>query len=280
MDKPREIRIGLVLYGGVSLAVYINGVAQEFFRAVRGDGIYRLLKALLGADIMVDVISGTSAGGLNGIYLAYALCQDGRPRDFLGFSELWRNHGDIDKLLRDPAAAHNPQSLLDGEGYYQQRLEEAFTDLKDWHSDAEEPSELNELDLFITGTDFHGSVYTRFDDTGRAITVKDHRSLFQLKYRRGGRRTGQGTARPACQAGPHHILLSRGVSAGSRGDRGPSDPQVGIPGEEAADARPDRGAASLLPGRRGARQQAVHLDHERDFPPHRQPAGDAEAVLR
>ena len=116
MHKPTEVRIGLVLYGGVSLAVYINGVAQEFFRAVRGDGIYRLLKALLGADIVVDVISGTSAGGLNGIYLAYALCQEKQPRNFLRFSELWRNHGDIDKLLRSPQDAA-PQSLLDGEGY-------------------------------------------------------------------------------------------------------------------------------------------------------------------
>jgi hypothetical protein len=28
----REVRLGLVLYGGVSLAVYMNGVAAEFFR--------------------------------------------------------------------------------------------------------------------------------------------------------------------------------------------------------------------------------------------------------
>ncbi len=184
MHKPSEVRIGLVLYGGVSLAVYINGVAQEFFRAVRGDGIYGLLKVLLGADVVVDVISGTSAGGLNGIYLAYALCQEKQPANFLRFSELWRDHGDIDKLLRSPAAAA-PQSLLDGEGYYQEKLECAFSDMGAWRSGTENPSELNELDLFITGTDFHGSVYTRFDSTGRPIIVKDHRTLFQLKYRRG-----------------------------------------------------------------------------------------------
>jgi hypothetical protein len=27
----REVRLGVVMYGGVSLAVYINGVAHEFF---------------------------------------------------------------------------------------------------------------------------------------------------------------------------------------------------------------------------------------------------------
>ena len=241
MHKSREVRIGLVLYGGVSLAVYINGVAQEFFRAVRGDGIYRLLKALLGADIVVDVISGTSAGGLNGIYLAYALCQEPRPRNFLRFSELWRNHGDIDKLLRspedEPAIAARRRGLLPAEA------RSAFTDLGDWQSGAEEPSEVNELDLFITGTDFHGSVYTRFDSTGRPITVKDHRTLFQLKFRRGryndfapsGPATSRrGTSWPAGETGAHHFLFSRGVSAGPRRKRRSSDQQLGSSLQKAA----------------------------------------------
>jgi len=78
-EKSCEIRLGIVMYGGVSLAIYINGVAYEFFRAVRGQGIYKLVKALTDADIVVDIISGTSAGGINGILLAYALCN---ARDF------------------------------------------------------------------------------------------------------------------------------------------------------------------------------------------------------
>ena len=31
----REIRFAVVMYGGVSLAIYINGVAQELFKMVR-----------------------------------------------------------------------------------------------------------------------------------------------------------------------------------------------------------------------------------------------------
>src|SRR4051812_39933913 len=31
----REIRFAVVMYGGISLSVYINGVAQELFRMVR-----------------------------------------------------------------------------------------------------------------------------------------------------------------------------------------------------------------------------------------------------
>jgi hypothetical protein len=61
--KSREVRLGLVLYGGVALAIYINGVCAEFFRAVRGRGVYRLIKALTDSDVVVDIVSGTSAGG-------------------------------------------------------------------------------------------------------------------------------------------------------------------------------------------------------------------------
>ncbi len=78
-EHSREVRLGIVMYGGVSLAVYENGVAQELFRAVNGEGVYALLKELIDSDIVVDILSGTSAGGINGILLAYALTNN---RDF------------------------------------------------------------------------------------------------------------------------------------------------------------------------------------------------------
>lgn len=58
MPHTREVRLGMVLYGGVSLAVYENGVAQELYRAIRGEGIYGLVKELTDSDITVDIISG------------------------------------------------------------------------------------------------------------------------------------------------------------------------------------------------------------------------------
>jgi hypothetical protein len=52
MDVAREVRFAVVMYGGVSLAIYINGVAQELLNMARAtapktadDG-----EALLGAD--------------------------------------------------------------------------------------------------------------------------------------------------------------------------------------------------------------------------------------
>jgi patatin-related protein len=181
--RSREVRLGLVMYGGVSLAVYINGVAQEFFRAVRGRGVYRLVKALTDSDIVVDIISGTSAGGVNGILLGYALTND---KDFVACSSLWRRDGDIQRLLRSPEFSVDCQSLLDSEGFYQPKLEAAFREMPAYVPEpGEERSEIKELDLFVTGTDVDGRVYTEFDEKGHAIDVKDHRAVFLLKHRAG-----------------------------------------------------------------------------------------------
>lgn len=190
-EKSREVRLGLVMYGGVSLAIYINGVAQELFRAVRGRGVYRLIKQLTDSDVVVDILSGTSAGGINGIMLAYALCNE---VEFASSARLWRQHGDIDRLLRSThAPLEEYRSLLDSEGYYQPRLEEAFADMAgapivpDGPAGemAEDPSPLHELDLFITGTDFAGRISDTVDDRGQVVQVKDHRTLFWLKHREG-----------------------------------------------------------------------------------------------
>ena len=35
LDYKKEIRFAVVMYGGVSLAIYINGVAQELLRMVK-----------------------------------------------------------------------------------------------------------------------------------------------------------------------------------------------------------------------------------------------------
>src|SRR6185312_13656572 len=91
LPRSREVRLGIVMYGGVSLAIYINGVANELFRAVRGRGMYRLVKALTDSDVAVDVLSGSSAGGINGLLLSYALCNN---CEFRSTAKLWRDNGD------------------------------------------------------------------------------------------------------------------------------------------------------------------------------------------
>jgi patatin-related protein len=115
-DSLKELRLALVCYGGVSLAVYMHGLAQELHRLVIAstsgkpapDGttqaVYReLLDELAVKDgvrtcVVVDIISGTSAGGINGVSLARALAQDG---ELTPVRDLWLDHADITKLLRE-----------------------------------------------------------------------------------------------------------------------------------------------------------------------------------
>ncbi len=117
----KELRLGLVCYGGVSLAIYMHGITKEIHRAVRASVLeehdlpsgdkaaseraYRELLRALRAErdvhtrIVVDAIAGTSAGGINGIFLAKALAHD---LDQDGLRDLWFEHGDLEKIIHAP----------------------------------------------------------------------------------------------------------------------------------------------------------------------------------
>jgi patatin-related protein len=167
----------------------MNGVCREFYNAVRGRGVYKLIKALTDSDIVVDIISGTSAGGINGVLLSYALTNSSKDItfDFKDFSGIWRDSGDISELLRKVNSADDVNSILDGEGYYQDQLAAAFQSV--WEKKSKAPdddwfSDFNELDLFVTGTDVLGKVSRQFDNTGKLIEVNDHHAVFILKHRK------------------------------------------------------------------------------------------------
>jgi patatin-related protein len=196
LNKPgfsREHRLGLVVYGGVSLAIYMNGICQEFYNAVRGRGIYKLIKALTDADIVVDIISGTSAGGINGVLLSYALANSQGEKwiKFEEFAKVWKDSGAIEKLFFDKTYdGLDKSSFFNGKSYYKEEIKKALTarkdDLKENSSQDDWVSEFEELDLFITGTDILGRIYQVFDNTRCVIEVKDHHTVFHLKYREHG----------------------------------------------------------------------------------------------
>ena len=124
--KDRELRLALVCYGGISLAVYMHGITKEIWHLARAsrdhhDGaevaggsraVYRtLLAEIAGAAdirlrILPDIVAGASAGGINGIFLGQAVAT-GQSLDPL--TDLWLRGADSDALL-DPAAA--PASAL------------------------------------------------------------------------------------------------------------------------------------------------------------------------
>src|SRR5215470_846290 len=114
--KQIEVRLAVVLYGGVSLAVYIHGVTREILNLVRasklfhagrsaippaGDSTavyYDLLKKLsphIDLRVVVDLISGASAGGINGVMLGKALAHD-LPLE--PHRDLWLKNADVTSL--------------------------------------------------------------------------------------------------------------------------------------------------------------------------------------
>ena len=117
----REIRIALVCYGGVSLAIYMHGVTRELHGLVTASSrfdeeqnpfepscsehvYWELLHELAATDevrtrVVVDVISGTSAGGINGVFLAKAIAHDLSQQSL---RDLWFEEADITKLVAGP----------------------------------------------------------------------------------------------------------------------------------------------------------------------------------
>jgi predicted acylesterase/phospholipase RssA len=108
--ERQEIRIAVVMNGGVSLAIWISGVVMELHRIVSSSRKvadqtvreYQALLQLLLASARIDVISGTSAGGLNGGFLAVGLTRDA-PLDAMG--AMWADQGAFLELLRQPQSA-------------------------------------------------------------------------------------------------------------------------------------------------------------------------------
>ncbi len=118
--RQKELRIALVCYGGISLAVYMHGVTKELWHLARSsrdvhghkegargvEAIYRRLltqledKHGLRLRVLPDILSGASAGGINAVFLAQAI-HSGQSLDPL--TELWLAEADVEKLT-DPDA--------------------------------------------------------------------------------------------------------------------------------------------------------------------------------
>src|SRR5215210_8734008 len=224
VDLRQEIRFAVVMYGGVSLAIYINGVAQELFNLVRatafkkgndepslseGDKelrgtvcVYRKLGQIMGTEegelwgpdspirtrFTVDILSGTSAGGINAVYLAKALA-NGQTIDQL--ARLWVEEGDILKLINDAKSVEQldglkaqkpPRSLLNSQRMYRKLLE-ALDGMEEDSPSTEECRSpyVRELDLFVTATDFRGlPIQLRLSDD--VVEERRHRNVFHFRY--------------------------------------------------------------------------------------------------
>jgi patatin-related protein len=227
--KPeQEVRFAVVMYGGVSLAIYINGVAQELFRLVRATApahmysktddltlqdkvyyddedldqtelVYRTLGRTLGLSepedgddrvrtrFVVDIISGTSAGGINGVLLALALAQQ---KDFRLSAKLWREVAGIDELLREEksfeglpeATPRDSESLLNGYRLYFKAREAMEQMPSESPENPWRPAFVEQLDLAVTATDLAGLALPVRLTEKRSIDERVHRKVFRFTY--------------------------------------------------------------------------------------------------
>jgi len=129
--REKELRIALVCFGGVSLAVYMHGISFEILKLVRASSAlhriadrtrrtkatffdeadrsdpeydteetyFELLREIghtMELRVVVDIVAGASAGGINGTMLARALSHD---LPMLPIRDLWLNNADVTILL-------------------------------------------------------------------------------------------------------------------------------------------------------------------------------------
>jgi Protein of unknown function (DUF3376)/Patatin-like phospholipase len=181
----QEIRLAVVMTGGVSLAIWMGGVARELnlllhsgnnasALARRVQGCYQSLRELLSVDVSVDVLSGTSAGGINAAILGLANVNNS---DIGALRDLWLEKGDFGVLLRDPDASPTP-SLLQGDEQLLAGLRSAMETIAGpGQSVAASPPP---TDVFITTTFLDGEPSRFVDDYNTLVSDVEHHGLFHF----------------------------------------------------------------------------------------------------
>ena len=215
----KQLRLGLVCYGGSSLCIYMHGITKELHRLVRASSVraqggsasgaseavyQRLLDRLqaerpdgLDVRVVVDVIAGTSAGGINGIFLAKALAGN-LSQDSL--RELWFEKGEMNELVIGPrkllgvplswkrklpmlllkAVRRSPLRGDDMSRWLYGALEQMDKGGAGGAAGASLMPQGSPLDLFVTITDFYG--YQRLIPLARPKFVPDARHRHALKF--------------------------------------------------------------------------------------------------
>ena len=229
-DNIREIRLGLVCYGGVSLAIYMHGMTKELqklviaSRALEADpenntlpegsserAYWEVLKEAQRRSldaalprVVIDVVAGTSAGGINGVILCKALAHN-LSQDSL--RDLWFEKGDIGELLggsflKDTArVAKFVKDLFDGDaegpldgnamlGWLQDALKQMDGTWSTYHPEPGGADSLmpdsHPLQLFVTTTDYFGyRQYMTINDPP-AVTERRNRHILNFNYERRG----------------------------------------------------------------------------------------------
>lgn len=252
--REKELRIALVCFGGISLAVYMHGITKEILKLVRASAAlhairdrsrrarasffdardpndpeydteeiyFELLKEIgrtVELRVIVDIIAGASAGGINGSMLARALSNDLRM-DVL--RNLWIENADVSVLLASEARASKwskwflfpliwaaavlgwVRSIQDAEvrqklslfvrsRWFKPPLDgrvmaglmyDAITSMGAGPAQASLLPSSQSLDLFVTVTDYQGHAQLLQIHDPPLIEELEHRHILRFSYRR------------------------------------------------------------------------------------------------
>lgn len=176
-----ELRLALVMNGGSSLAVWMGGVTHEIDllrRASRGDSestvanndlesfqTWRSIAQNSGKKVCVDIISGASAGGLNGTILATSIARD-TPLNVA--SRMWHERAALWKLV----FGIRERGILSGRKVTK-LIRETLVQIPPGNNPSDEP-----ITLFLTATALRGQGRLFQDGYGQQFSVDDHRRVF------------------------------------------------------------------------------------------------------
>ncbi|MFF0298517.1 DUF3376 domain-containing protein, partial [Kitasatospora sp. NPDC004614] len=185
MVVKQDVRLALVMNGGVSLAVWMGGVTHELdlLRRASADApdesvspadqevaeIWRQITGAAGANarVVIDIVSGTSAGGLNGLLLATAI---GRGSDLGSLRKVWKEAASLPELVKSPSQ----QSLLNGT-FFEKEIKAQLEDMPEGET-PEQP-----ITLFMTATSLDGRAREFKDGFGSRFDVRDHRRVYRFR---------------------------------------------------------------------------------------------------
>ncbi|WP_405957283.1 DUF3376 domain-containing protein [Streptomyces phaeochromogenes] len=212
-EHEEEIRVALVMNGGVSLAVWMGGVTHEIDLLRRASDpevppdmvrqndqpVFNRWRGAcetpggLQRRVVVDVVAGTSAGGLNGTLLATAIARGTAldPASDAGVSgsgaaspklkNIWREDAalEFNKLLPRPGARPRP-SILDGT-FFAHAVDRVLTSIQE----PDEPHSSPPVTLFVTATSTGPDAQLYLDAFGNSMACPDHRRVYCFEKRAG-----------------------------------------------------------------------------------------------
>ncbi len=253
--REKELRIALVCFGGVSLAVYMHGISKEILKLIRASAalhsikdrdarlrtsfldtvrersaeydteavyfdVLREIGRQVDLRVIVDVIAGASAGGLNGATLGRALSHD---LPILPLRDLWLDNADVNVLLAADARAGAWSKLALKPLFWGAAATGLLPSIKNsevrrnlslfvrsrWFKPPLDGTRMSalmldamtimgqparsgcsllpsgqKLDLFVTLTDFHGHQHPISIHDPPMIMEREHRHVLRFQYRR------------------------------------------------------------------------------------------------